>query len=118
MPSSTNSRRIASMTRRASNFRTRCRLCMIRRSQPLAAAHCHQVHVEAYFRDGSVERETRDAPRGSEQCFAGEAQIVEKFRKLTGSVMARALQDALVEAVLRLDELADSRAMTKLLRVG
>jgi aconitate decarboxylase len=84
----------------------------------LGAAHRHQVHVEAYFRDGSVERETRDAPRGSEQCFAGEAQIVEKFRKLTGSVMARALQDALVEAVLRLDELADSRAMTKLLRVG
>jgi 2-methylcitrate dehydratase PrpD len=84
----------------------------------LGAAHRHQVHVEAYFRDGSVERETRDVPRGSEQCFAGEAQIVEKFRKLTGSVMARALQDALVEAVLRLDELADSRAMTKLLRVG
>src|SRR5215471_14069936 len=84
----------------------------------LGAAHRHRVRVEAYFRDGSVERETRDAPRGSEQCFASEAQIVEKFRKLTGSVMARAQQDALVEAVLRLDELADSRAMTKLLRVG
>jgi hypothetical protein len=58
----------------------------------LGAAHRHQVHVEAYFRDGSVERETRAAPRGSEQCFAAEAQIVEKFRKLTGSVMARAQQ--------------------------
>jgi aconitate decarboxylase len=81
-------------------------------------AHRHQVRVEVYFRDGSVERETRDAPRGSEQCFADEAQIVEKFRKLTRFAMAPEQQDALIDAVRRLDELADSRTMIELLRVG
>jgi aconitate decarboxylase len=84
----------------------------------LGAAHRHQVRVEVYFRDGTVERETRDAPRGSEQCFADETQIVEKFRKLTRSVMAREQQDALIDAVRRLDELADSREMIRLLRAG
>jgi 2-methylcitrate dehydratase PrpD len=84
----------------------------------LGAAHRHQVRVEVYFRDGTVERETRDAPRGSEQCFADERQIVEKFRKLTRSVMAGEQQDALIDAVRRLDELADSREMIRLLRAG
>jgi aconitate decarboxylase len=84
----------------------------------LGAAHRHQARVEVYFRDGAVERETRDAPRGSEQCFANEAQIVEKFRKLTRFVMAQEQQDALIDAVRRLDELADSRTMIELLRVG
>jgi 2-methylcitrate dehydratase PrpD len=79
------------------------------------AAHRHQVRVEVYFRDGSVERETRDAPRGSEQRFADTAQIVEKFRKLTRAVMAEDRQNALIDAVLRLDELPDSRAMIDLL---
>jgi hypothetical protein len=89
---------------------------MIRRSQPLArhtVIRCTWKLISA-----TAQSSARPASRGSEQCFAAEAQIVEKFRKLTGSVMARAQQDALVEAVLRLDELADSRAMTKLLRVG
>jgi aconitate decarboxylase len=84
----------------------------------LGAAHRHHVRVEVYFRDGSVERETRDAPRGSEQCFADEAQIVEKFRKLTRAVMTEDRQNALIDAVRRLDELADSRTMIELLRVG
>jgi len=79
------------------------------------ATHRHQVRVEVYFRDGSVERETRDAPRGSEQCFADTAQIVQKFRKLTRAVMAQDRQNALIDAVLRLDELPDSRAMIDLL---
>jgi 2-methylcitrate dehydratase PrpD len=79
------------------------------------AAHRHQVRVEVYFRDSSVERETRDAPRGSEQCFADRAQIVEKFRKLTRAAMAEDRQNALIDAVLRLDELPDSRAMIDLL---
>jgi 2-methylcitrate dehydratase PrpD len=83
----------------------------------LGAAHRHQVRVEVYFRDGSVERESRDAPRGSEQCFADEGQIIEKFRKLTRVVFPGERQEALLDAVLRLDKLADSRAMIDLLRV-
>ena len=84
----------------------------------LGAAHRHQVRVEVHFRDGSVEHETRDAPRGSEQNFASEAQIIDKFRKLTRAAMAERQRNALIEAVLRLEQLPDSRAMIELLRVA
>jgi len=82
----------------------------------LGAAHRHQVRVEVHFRDGSVEYENRDSPRGSEQNFASASQIIEKFRKLTRAAMAERRQTALIEAVLRLEQLPDSRAMIELLR--
>ncbi|MFZ2075473.1 MAG: MmgE/PrpD family protein [Xanthobacteraceae bacterium] len=84
----------------------------------LGAAHRHQVRIEVHFRDGSVERETRDAPRGSEQNFASEAQIIDKFRKLTRAAMAEQQQNALIDAVLRLEQLPDSSAMIALLRLA
>jgi aconitate decarboxylase len=84
----------------------------------LGAAHRHQVRVEVNFRDRSVERETRDTPRGSEQNFADAAQIIAKFRKLTGAVVPEQKQNALIEAVLQLEGLADSRAMAELLRLS
>ena len=82
----------------------------------LGAAHRHKVRVEVKFRDGSVERETREAPRGSEQSFASADDIVAKFRKLTRAVIADKQQSALVEAVLGLDNLADSRTLIEFLR--
>jgi aconitate decarboxylase len=82
----------------------------------LGAAHRHKVRVDMKFRDGSVERETREAPRGSEQSFASADDIVAKFRKLTRAVIADKQQSALVEAVLGLDNLADSRTLIELLR--
>jgi aconitate decarboxylase len=84
----------------------------------LGAAHRHQVRVEVHFRDGSVEHEIRDAPRGSEQNFASEAQIIDKFRKLTRAAMAERQQNALIGAVQRLELLPDSRAMIELLRLA
>jgi 2-methylcitrate dehydratase PrpD len=81
----------------------------------LGAAHRHKVRVEVHFRDGAIERETREAPRGSEQSFASTDDIVAKFRKLTRGVMADKQQDALVETVLGLDNLADSRTLIELL---
>ena len=84
----------------------------------LGAAHRHQVRLDVFFRDGSVEHETRDAPRGSEQNFASEAQIIDKFRKLTRAAMAERQQNALIDAVLRLEQMPDSRAMIELLRVA
>ncbi len=84
----------------------------------LGAAHRHQVRVEVNFRDRSVEREMRDAPRGSEQNFADAAQIVAKFRKLTRAVMPEQKQNALIDAVLQLERLPDSRAMAELLRLS
>jgi aconitate decarboxylase len=82
----------------------------------LGAAHRHRVRVEVHFRDGSVEHESRDAPRGSEQNFASEAQIIDKFRKLTRAAIAEQQQNALIEAVLQVERLPDSRAMIELLR--
>ena len=54
----------------------------------MAPAYRHKVRVDVQFRDGSVERETREAPRGSEQSFASADDIVAKFRKLTRAVIA------------------------------
>jgi 2-methylcitrate dehydratase PrpD len=84
----------------------------------LGAAHRHQVHVDVHFCDGSVESETREAPRGSEHSFASTDDIVAKFRKLTRGVIAAKQQDALIDAVMRLDELPDSRALIKLLTIA
>jgi len=84
----------------------------------LGAAYRHKVRVEVHFRNGSVERETRETPRGSEQSFAGTDDIVEKFRKLTRRVISATQQDMVVDAVMRLDALPDSRALTKLLWIA
>jgi 2-methylcitrate dehydratase PrpD len=82
----------------------------------LGAAHRHRVRVEVHLRDGAVEHEARDAPRGSEQDFASDAQIIDKFRKLTRATLAEQQQNALIETVLRLEQLPDSRALIALLR--
>jgi 2-methylcitrate dehydratase PrpD len=81
----------------------------------LGSAFRHKVRVDIHFRDGSVETETREAPRGSEQSFATQAEIVEKFRKLTRHAMSEARQSALVEAVLDLEKLSDSKRVAQLL---
>jgi aconitate decarboxylase len=83
----------------------------------LGAAHRHKVRVDVHFHDGTIESESRDAPRGSEHSFASVDDIVAKFRKLTRGVMTAPRQDALIGAVMRLDELPDSRALIKLLTV-
>jgi aconitate decarboxylase len=84
----------------------------------LGAGARHKVRVDIHFRDGSVESETRDAPRGSEQSFASAEDIIGKFRKLTRGVMSAAEQDALADAVLGLDKLSDSRTLIERLRAG
>jgi len=71
-----------------------------------------------HFRDGAVERETREAPRGSEQSFASADEIAAKFRKLTKATISSKQQDALIEAVLDLDKLPDSRTLIERLRVA
>jgi len=84
----------------------------------LGAGARHKVRVEIRLKDGAVESETREAPRGSEQSFASADDIVGKFRKLTRGVMAAMQQDALIDAVLSLDKLPDSRTLIERLRVA
>src|ERR1700689_1805478 len=50
----------------------------------LGAGSRHKVRVDIRFRDGSLESETREAPRGSEQSFARSGDIVAKFHKRPG----------------------------------
>lgn len=75
----------------------------------------HKVRVEVHLEDGTVERETREAPRGSEQFFATEADIVEKFRKLTDEAIGAAQRDALIDAVLNMETLDEAGRVTDLL---
>jgi 2-methylcitrate dehydratase PrpD len=78
----------------------------------------HTVHVEVRLRDGRIERETREAPRGSERCFAPDADIVAKFEKLTRHVLPQGQRGALVEAILGLEKLERATRLVDLLRVG
>ncbi|WEX10651.1 MmgE/PrpD family protein [Chelativorans sp. AA-79] len=78
----------------------------------------HKVRVEIHFKDGTVESETREAPRGSEFSFATSEDIVEKFRKLSRKVMAPDRQEALIDAVLGMDRLPEARRIAQLLQTA
>jgi aconitate decarboxylase len=67
----------------------------------------HMVRVDVQFTDGTRESETVESPRGSEQKFASEADVVEKFRKLTRRSCDGAQAERIVELVLGCDQLAD-----------
>jgi 2-methylcitrate dehydratase PrpD len=67
----------------------------------------HMVRVEIEFADGSLASETVEAPRGSEQKFAGEADVVEKFRKLARRAVSDRQAERIVELVLGCEKLAD-----------
>ncbi len=76
----------------------------------------HMVQVDVHLRDGTVESETREAPRGSEHSFATSDEIVDKFRKLTRTAMPKAQQDALVQAVFGMEDLGNAKDLIRLLR--
>jgi 2-methylcitrate dehydratase PrpD len=71
----------------------------------------HMVHVEVQLRDGRQLRQTVEAPRGSEEQFASEADVVAKFRKLAQRVLAPDRVDRIVEIVLGLENLHDTRVL-------
>jgi aconitate decarboxylase len=67
----------------------------------------HMVRVEIEFTDGSLASETVAAPRGSEQKFASEADVVEKFRKLARAAVSDQQAERIVDLVLGCEKLAD-----------
>jgi 2-methylcitrate dehydratase PrpD len=77
----------------------------------------HMVRVDVHLTDGSIHTETREAPRGSEHSFAPAEDIVEKFRKLTRAALPKSQQDALVDAMLNVERLADAKELVRLLQV-
>src|SRR5690348_1482820 len=82
------------------------------------ARYRHMVRVDVHLSDGSVHSETREAPRGSEHSFAPAEDIIDKFRKLTRTVMPKEQQEALIAAMLNVEKLSDARELIRLLRVS
>jgi hypothetical protein len=78
----------------------------------------HKVHVEVHLRDGTVEKQTCEAPRGSEKSFASQEDIVGKFRKLTRHVLPEKQRDDIVDAVLNMEKLSSATRLVELLWLG
>lgn len=71
----------------------------------------HMVRVEVQLADGTVLEETVEAPRGSELSFAGEADVVAKFRKLAARTLSLRQIDRMAELVLGLEAVPDAGAL-------
>jgi aconitate decarboxylase len=76
------------------------------------------VRVEVHLKDGFVDTETREAPRGSEQSFASEQDIVDKFRKLAAGIMPKAQQDDVIDIVLNMEKVEDIGRLPKALQAN
>ena len=75
----------------------------------------HMVRVKMQFIDGTFESETVEAPRGSEQKFASEADVVDKFRKLARGTCSDVEAERISEVTLGCDKLADIGALVSAL---
>ncbi len=78
----------------------------------------HMVRVEVALRDGTRMEETVEAPRGSEHSFAGEADAVDKFRKLAGHRLPAAQVQRIVEQVMGAERLASAAELVRSLAAG
>jgi 2-methylcitrate dehydratase PrpD len=79
------------------------------------AKYRHMVRVELNLKDGTRMERTVEAARGSEQKFASEADIVEKFEKLAAKALPRPQVQELREAMLNLDKIPDATRIAQLL---
>ena len=75
----------------------------------------HMVHAEAHLNDGTVLKRTVESGRGSEQKFASDSDIVEKFEKLAAKALPKAQVTKLRDAMLGLENLADAAELARLL---
>jgi aconitate decarboxylase len=88
-----------SITSRGSNFR-------------------HMVRVEVHLKNGVKLVQTVEAPRGSENSFASEADIVQKFKKLAAHVVSDAKTDEVVNLVLGAEKLERAEQIAQALANG
>src|SRR5687767_9483749 len=75
----------------------------------------HMVHAEAHLKDGTVMKRTVEAGRGSEQKFASDSDIVEKFEKLAAKALPKAQVGRLRDAMLGLEKLEDASELARLM---
>jgi aconitate decarboxylase len=78
----------------------------------------HMVRVEVRLNNGVKLEQTVEAPRGSENSFASEADIVQKFRKLATHVIGDAKADSIVNLVLDAEKLDRSEQIARALASG
>ena len=81
----------------------------------LGAKLRHKVHVELHLNDGTVMKRTVTAARGSEDFFATDAEIIEKFEKLAIKALPKARVAELRDAVMGIEKLPDATVLSKLL---
>lgn len=80
--------------------------------------HRHMVRVETFLKDGTHLEETVEAPRGSEESFATEELVVEKFMKLARHGINESRARELADAILNLEGLEDAGTIPKLLTLS
>ncbi|HYR32907.1 MAG TPA: hypothetical protein VEQ87_01325, partial [Burkholderiales bacterium] len=71
--------------------------------------------VEVQLKGGKQLEAAQDAPRGSDEQFAGTADIVAKFEKLASRALPASRVAELRDAVLGLEELRDAGQLAALL---
>jgi len=79
------------------------------------AKYRQMVRVEVFLKDGTVLKETVEAPRGSEERFASTEDVVEKFNKLAGHTVPAAQVVSIRDAVLNLEKLPDAGQLARLM---
>ena len=75
----------------------------------------HMVRVEVFLRDGERLECAKEYPRGSERNFASAADVVAKFEKLAARALPKARVEALRDAMLGLEKLADTGRIAELM---
>jgi len=78
----------------------------------------HMVRVEVHLTNGVKLEQTVEAPRGSENSFASEADIVQKFKNLATHVVSDAKADDVVNLVLGAEKLARAEQIAQALANG
>ncbi|MFL6564130.1 MAG: MmgE/PrpD family protein [Burkholderiales bacterium] len=81
----------------------------------LGAKHRHSVRVEVLLKNGTRLSRNADTPRGSDQNFAGAAEIIDKFEKLAVHALPQKRVGELRDAVLALEDLQDAGRLAALM---
>jgi 2-methylcitrate dehydratase PrpD len=74
------------------------------------------VRVEICFKQGDVQEETVEAPRGSEHKFATEEDVIAKFRKLSETQFSREKTDKIIDLVMNAEKLSSAQDIAKALQ--
>jgi len=80
------------------------------------AKHRHEVRVEVELRDGRRFTASAQTPRGSDENFASDEEIVAKYERLAGAALPAKRAAELRDAVLRLETLPDAGLLAELMR--